>query len=120
VVVARRFERCQHLVCNRDDSTPQYGGSRFCIVGAIKRAREATQLDGELPAERGNKTAGVEYTMTIEAIAGHLGLSVRSVEKTLHSALAKLRADPRATELLHQLAPEPERTRSRRRHVVAG
>jgi hypothetical protein len=52
------------------------------------------QLDGQAPDERGNRN-GKEYTLTVEAIAGLVGVSTRSIEQSLKSALEKLKDDPR-------------------------
>lgn len=89
---------CGHAIC----AVP-VGDTAFCVFASIANARAQKQSDGAVPAERGNKLPGVEYTQTIERIAHLMDVSTRSVEIWVASALKKLRLIPEAAELLRSL-----------------
>jgi hypothetical protein len=87
---------CGHRVCSRSD------GRDFCVYSAIKAARRMRQIDGHAPDERGARN-GNEYALTVEQIAQLVGVSTRSIEQSLKSALRKLKEDPRAAAIVRAL-----------------
>lgn len=96
---SERVAPCGHRVCSRND------GREFCVYQAIKSARRMRQLDGRAPDERGARN-GNEYALTVEQIAQMVGVTPRSIEQSLKSALDKLRNEPQAADMLRALFGE--------------